>query len=82
MGATHPHRNRCRRLTAREWITVKEAALLTKRHTSRLYRWISEGRLVTGETSEGTTIVKVAEVLELETIMTRRRNNKTRREKG
>ena len=63
----------------REWITAAEAALLAKRDVSRIYRWIREERLVTEETATGTTLVKAKEVLELETRMARRRNNKTRR---
>lgn len=61
------------------WITVKEAADLAHRDTSRIYAWIREDRLASEEDSAGVLYVLSTDVLELEVRMTRRKNNKTRR---
>lgn len=63
-----------------EWLTIKEAAALVQRDISRVYRWVREGRMVSEERSTGVIVVRRVEVLELESRMRRRKNNKTRRD--
>lgn len=60
-------------------VTVKAAALAIGKDISRVYAWVREERLTVWENSEGITHVSLKEVIELDGIMFKRRNNRTRR---
>lgn len=50
----------------KEWVTVKEAAVLIGRHVSQVYRWIDAGRLATRVRADGVTVVLSKAVLRIE----------------
>lgn len=61
------------------YITVKEAAKAAGRDVSRIYAWIREDRLTVREDADGISRVHINEVLELEAIMFKRKNNRATR---
>lgn len=61
------------------WVPVMVAADIAGRDRSRVYAWVREDRLESRETVDGIILVRLADVVELESIMNKRRNNKTRR---
>lgn len=50
----------------KEWVTVKEAAVLVGRDKRQIYRWIERGRLASRTTAEGITQVLSKAVLRVE----------------
>lgn len=52
--------------TMKEWVTIREAAVLANRHVSQIYRWIDSGRLATRISPEGVTQVMSKAVLRIE----------------
>lgn len=60
-------------------VSAAVAAVAVNRDRSRIYAWIREDRIASEETIDGTIMVSLADVLELEARMNKRRNNKTRR---
>lgn len=50
----------------KEWVTIREAAILANRHVSQIYRWIDAGRLATRTSPEGVTQVMSKAVLRIE----------------
>ena len=50
----------------KEWITVKEAAVLVGRDKRQIYRWIDRGRLATRITIDGITQVPSRAVVRTE----------------
>lgn len=61
----------------RKWVTARAAATLAQRDLSTIYEWIRQDRLAT-KRENGITLVLTTDVLELETRMNRRINNKKR----
>lgn len=57
----------------KEWVTVKEAALLADRHVRQIYRWIDAGRLATRQSTGGVTLVLSKAVQRIETEVKRGR---------
>lgn len=57
----------------KEWVTIREAALLAGRHVSQIYRWIDAGRLATRVSSAGVTMVLSKAVLRIEATVKRGR---------
>jgi hypothetical protein len=57
----------------REWITVREAAVLVGRHASRIYVWIDQGRLATRVNTDGYTEVLSRAVVRIESEVKRGR---------
>lgn len=66
-------------MNADEWVPILVAAHVAGRDRSRIYAWVREDRLACKETIDGTILVRLADVVELEGIMNKKRNNKTRR---
>lgn len=66
-------RQRVHMLEPKEWVTVKEAAVLIGRHVSQVYRWIDAGRLATRTNTAGVTQVMSKAVLRIETSVRRGR---------
>lgn len=56
----------------KEWLTVKEAALLVGRHPRKIYEWI-EGPLTARTAANGTYEVRRTDLLRVETTMKRGR---------
>lgn len=50
----------------KEWVTVKEAAVLIGRHVSQVYRWINAGRLASRTNASGVTMVLSKALLRVE----------------
>ncbi|MDF2563038.1 MAG: hypothetical protein K0R99_4484 [Microbacterium sp.] len=50
----------------KEWVAVKEAALLVGRDEPQIYRWISGGRLATRNDGDGITQVLSSAVVRVE----------------
>ncbi len=65
----------------KEWITIREAALLVGRHVSRIYAWIDGGLLATRVNDAGKTEVlsKAVQRIEGEVKRGRPRGAATRR---
>lgn len=57
----------------KEWVTVKEAAMLVGRHTSRIYAWIDQGRLATRVNADGVTEVLSRATIRIESEVKRGR---------
>ena len=57
----------------KEWLTVKEAALVVGRHTSRIYRWIDNGTLASRVDVSGVVLVAASDVLKVEAVTKRGR---------
>ncbi|WP_396657593.1 helix-turn-helix domain-containing protein [Microbacterium oxydans] len=63
----------------KEWVTVKEAAVLIGRPVSQVYRWIDAGRLATRVRADGVTVVLSKAVLRVEPSVRRGRPRGTAR---
>lgn len=50
----------------KEWVTIREAAVLAGRHVSQIYRWIDAGRLATRVNATGVTQVMSKAILRIE----------------
>lgn len=50
----------------KEWVTIREAAILAGRHVSQIYRWIDAGRLAARLSADGVTLVLSKAVLRIE----------------
>ena len=57
----------------KEWVTVKEAAILVGRHVSQIYRWIQAGHLATRTDTTGVTEVMTKALLRIESAVRRGR---------
>lgn len=57
----------------KEWVTIREAAVLAGRHVSQIYRWIDAGRLATRVNASGVTQVMSKAVLRIEPTVRRGR---------
>lgn len=57
----------------REWVTVEEAALIADRDKSRVYAWISQGKLTADERADGVTMVRSGDVARVASVTRRGR---------
>ena len=65
----------------KEWLTVTEAAFLTQRHVSRIYRWIDTGEVKWSLDTKQTIVVSTADVMRVASV-TKPGRPKTRRQVG
>lgn len=63
----------------KEWLTVTEAAFLTQRHASRIYRWIDNGTIKWSLDVKNNIVVSAADVTRVAAVIKPGRP-KTRRE--
>lgn len=63
----------------KEWLTVTEAAFLTQRHASRIYRWIDTGMVKWTVDAKNTIVVSSVDVMRIASVVKPGRP-KTRRE--
>lgn len=57
----------------KDWLTVKEAALVVGRHERNIYRWIEAGRLTAHTDENGVLFVFSADVAKVEPLVKRGR---------
>ena len=57
----------------KEWVTIREAAVLVGRHPRAIYRWVDKGLLATRVNADGVTEVLSRAVRRVETQVKRGR---------
>ncbi len=57
----------------KDWLTVKEAALVVGRHERNIYRWIEAGTLGSRTSAEGVLLVLSRDVARVESVTRRGR---------